>query len=75
MAYRSRGARKGLSEEGSTRAWRKLRKQLGPHPAGPGPWHVHHIKPRRLGGRDTLSNVRWIQTSRDPYNGRPRKNG
>lgn len=73
--YSPRKARKGLTADGSTRAWRKLRDAIpGPKPKcrGGKPPHAHHIKPRRLGGQDVASNVEWRCGENDPYVGRPR---
>jgi len=74
MTYKSRGARKGLTADGSTRAWRRLREQVPGKPkrcAGGGKPFVNHIKPRYQGGADRLSNLEW-RCGKDPYVGRPK---
>lgn len=72
--YRTRGARKGLTADGSTRAWRRTRDQLPGKPKrcpdGRPPF-VDHIKPRRLGGKDVPSNLRW-GCGHNPGTGRPK---
>lgn len=65
MAYKPRASRKGLTADGSTRSWRRAREAI------PGPKRCHvcgstknlqadHIKPRREGGTDAVSNLRWV---------------
>lgn len=65
---------KGLSEAGSTRAWRRMREQVPGKPKrcpdGRPPF-VNHKKARRLGGQDVLSNLEW-GCGKNPGTGRPR---
>lgn len=72
--YRARAARKGLTEDGSTRAWRRMRESIPGKPKrcpdGKPPF-VNHIKPRRLGGKDVRGNLEW-RCGKNPYVGRPR---
>lgn len=73
MAYSTRAARKGLTADGSTRAWRKLREQVPGKPKrcpDGRPPTVNHIKPRKHGGTDVLGNLEWI-CGKDPHVGRP----
>lgn len=74
MPYRSRKARKGLTADGSTRAWRRMRERVPGKPKscpdGSKPF-VDHIKPRKDGGKDTLSNLRWM-CGKNPHVGRPK---
>lgn len=72
--YKSRSARKGLTADGSTRAWRRMRDRVPGKPTrcpdGRPPF-VNHIKPRKSGGADTLSNLEW-RCGKDPHVGRPK---
>lgn len=64
---------KGLTADGSTRAWRRMRDNLPGKPKcsdGSKPF-VDHIKPRYQGGQDTPSNLRW-KCGHNPYTGRPK---
>lgn len=74
MAYSTRGARKGLTADGSTRAWRQMREQVPGKPSrcpdGKKPF-VNHIVPRKDGGKDKLRNLEW-RCGKDPYVGRPK---
>lgn len=74
-AARSRvNGRKGLTADGSTRAWRNLREKVPGKPArcpdGKPPF-VDHKVPRKSGGKDVLSNLRW-GCGHNPGTGRPR---
>jgi hypothetical protein len=72
--YRSRKARKGLTEDGSTRAWRRTREQVPGKPRScpdGRPPFVDHIVPRRKGGKDVVSNLRW-GCGKNPGTGRPK---
>lgn len=70
-----RGGTKGLTADGSTRAWRKARAALPGKPKrcpdGAKPF-VDHKVPRRLGGSDSPSNLRW-KCGHNPGVGHPRK--
>lgn len=72
--YRSRSARKGLTEDGSTRAWRRTRDALPGKPRrcpdGRPPF-VNHKKARRLGGKDVPGNLEW-RCGHNPGVGRPK---
>lgn len=74
MPYKSRSARKGLTEDGSTRAWRRMRDRVPGKPSrcpdGRPPF-VNHKTPRRLGGKDVLSNLEW-GCGKNPGTGRPK---
>lgn len=74
MPYKPRSARKGLTADGSTRAWRRLRDRVPGKPSrcpdGRPPF-VNHKNPRRLGGQDMLGNLEW-RCGKDPYVGRPK---
>lgn len=74
MSYTPRSARKGLTADGSTRAWRKLRMQipgkLSRCPDGRPPF-VHHKIARKDGGQDTPRNLEW-RCGKDPDVGRPK---
>lgn len=86
MAYQTRRAsaadrarsrvngRKGLTADGSTRAWRRLRDSLPGKPSrcpdGRPPF-VNHIRNRRDGGRDVRSNLEW-RCGHNPGVGRPK---
>jgi hypothetical protein len=74
MRYRARSARKGLTADGSTRAWRRLRDQIPGKPSrcpdGRPPF-VNHIVPRQHGGKDTPRNLEW-RCGKDPFVGRPK---
>jgi 5-methylcytosine-specific restriction endonuclease McrA len=74
MGYRTRKARKGLTEAGSTRAWREMREKVPGKPKrcpdGKPPF-VDHKVPRRLGGKDELPNLRWM-CGKNPGSGRPK---
>jgi hypothetical protein len=76
--YEPRGRRrkknpKGLTADGSTRAWRRTRDALPGKPTCPDgkPPFVDHKVPRRLGGKDELSNLRW-GCGHNPGTGRPK---
>lgn len=74
MPYTPRKARKGLSADGSTRAWRNMRDALPGKPKCPDgskPF-VNHKKSRRLGGTDTPGNLEW-GCGHNPGVGHPRK--
>jgi hypothetical protein len=72
--YKARGARKGLTADGSTRAWRRMREQVPGKPKrcpdGRPPF-VNHIRPRKNGGKDVLGNLEW-RCGKDPHVGRPK---
>lgn len=72
--YKSRSARKGLTADGSTRAWRRMRDQLPGKPArcpdGSTPF-VNHKVPRKHGGKDVPGNLEW-RCGKDPHVGRPK---
>ena len=74
MAYHSRKARKGLTADGSTRAWREMRERVPGKPKrcpdGKPPF-VNHKKMRRAGGKDVLSNLEW-GCGHNPGVGRPK---
>lgn len=73
-SYRSRKARKGLTEDGSTRAWRRTRERVPGKPRScpdGRPPFVDHIKSRRKGGKDVVSNLRWM-CGHNPNTGRPK---
>lgn len=68
---------KGLTADGSTRAWRRARERI------PGPkrcvvcgttrnLQANHIKPRKGGGSDSVSNLEWRCVRHQTYVGRPR---
>jgi hypothetical protein len=69
-----RGGVKGLTKDGSTRAWRRMRESIPgkPHscPDGSRPF-VNHKKPRYQGGKDEPSNLEW-RCGHNPYTGRPK---
>lgn len=73
--YSSRKKRKGLTADGSTRAWREMRESVPGKPKrcpdGKPPF-VDHKTPRRLGGKDVKGNLRWM-CGKNPYTGRPKK--
>lgn len=70
--YKPRSQRKGLTADGSTRAWRKLRAQVLKRAGVSGKgYEVDHIKPRRAGGKDVASNLRVVRRSQNRP-GRPR---
>lgn len=66
--------RKGLTADGSTRAWRRVRDSLPGKPArcpdGGKPF-VNHKVNRRDGGKDVLSNLEW-RCGKNPGVGRPK---
>ena len=72
---------KGLTEDGSTRAWREARDSIpGPkrcvvcgRKAGPHgePLQANHIKPRLKGGGDSVDNLEWRCVLHQTYVGRP----
>lgn len=71
--YKGRKA-KGLSADGSTRAWRRQRDKLPGKPKckdGSKPF-VNHKVSRRDGGSDDPSNLEW-KCGHNPGVGRPRK--
>lgn len=74
MTYRTRKARKGLTKDGSTRAWRRMRDRVPGKPKrcpdGKPPF-VNHKKNRRDGGKDVLSNLEW-RCGHNPGVGRPK---
>lgn len=74
---------KGLTADGSTRAWREARDAIpGPkrcvvcgrttNPDGSS-LQANHIKPRKNGGKDEGSNLEWRCIRHQTYVGRPRK--
>lgn len=75
--YSSRSARKvkGLSADGSTRAWRRMRERVPGKPKScpdGRPPYVHHAgTARKDGGKDVLSNLQW-RCGKDPDVGRPK---
>lgn len=75
--YTPRPGSKGLQEKGSTRAWRAMRERIpgGKKCAVCGTTqnvHAHHVKSRRSGGQDVMSNLQWRCAKHDPNMGRPR---
>jgi hypothetical protein len=75
LAYTPRSARKGLTADGSTRAWRALRERVPGKPSrcpdGKPPFVHHKNVARKDGGADVLSNLEW-RCGKDPDVGRPR---
>lgn len=66
--------KKGLTADGSTRRWRKLRDSLPGKPSscpdGKPPF-VDHKVARKDGGKDVLTNMRWM-CGKNPNTGRPK---
>lgn len=74
-AARSRvNGKKGLTADGSTRQWRRLRDSLPGKPArcpdGGKPF-VNHKVSRHAGGKDVLTNLEW-RCGKNPGVGRPK---
>ncbi len=73
-APRQADGRKGLTADGSTRAWRRMRDALPGKPRrcpdGSKPF-VNHKKSRRKGGKDVPGNLEW-RCGHNPGTGRPK---
>jgi 5-methylcytosine-specific restriction endonuclease McrA len=74
---------KGLTADGSTRAWREVREKIpkrcsicgrsnaAAKSAGHGELELSHKKPRKDGGGDQPSNLEWV-CEQNQNQGRPR---
>lgn len=67
-------SRKGLTADGSTRAWRRTRERVPGKPRScpdGRPPFVDHRLARKDGGKDIVSNLRWM-CGHNPNVGRPK---